>query len=76
VSESAAPKIPWPRHWPYPWPPEEPYPIDPALITPAVQVEAALVFQAYASDAADGALSEGFARLADRLLEAAVAGSG
>jgi hypothetical protein len=68
------PKIPWPRHWPHPWPPGEPYPIDPELITPAVQIEAALVFQAYAADAADGSLSEGFAALADRLLEAAVSG--
>lgn len=69
------PKIPWPRHWPHPWPPGEPYPIDPELITPAVQIEAALVFQAYAADAADGPLSQGFAQLADRLLDAAAAGS-
>ena len=36
------------RHWPFPWPPDEPFPIDPDVFGPAVQVEAALVFQAYA----------------------------
>jgi hypothetical protein len=64
-------KFPWPRRWPFPWPPGEPYPIDPDVFGPAVQVEAALVFQAYASDAADESLSGAFSGLADKLLDAA-----
>lgn len=66
-------KFPWPRRWPLPWPPGEPYPIDPDVYGPAVQVEAALVFQAYASDAADESLSGYFSGLADKLLDAATA---
>ena len=65
--------IPWPRHWPAPRPPGEPYPIDTATIVPAIQTQAALVLQAYASDVADGSLSEAFGAAADRLLEAATA---
>lgn len=63
--------IPWPRHWPHPWP-SEPYPIDPEVAGPAVQVEAALVFQSYASGIADARLSQAFSELADRLIGAAL----
>ncbi|MGZ4278709.1 MAG: hypothetical protein ACXVVU_18815 [Solirubrobacteraceae bacterium] len=64
-------KIPWPRHWPHPWP-DEPYPIDPELAAPAVQVEAALVFQSYAAGIADERLASAFAGIADRLIGAAL----
>jgi hypothetical protein len=65
--------IPWPRHWPHPWPPGEPYPIDPELLLPAVQAEAGLVFQSYASDVNDERLAGAFGVLADRLIETAAA---
>ena len=51
-------KIPWPRRWPHPWP-GEPYPIEPALATPAVQAQAALVFQSYAAGIAEERLASG-----------------
>ncbi|MGZ6642817.1 MAG: hypothetical protein ACXVFT_13405 [Solirubrobacteraceae bacterium] len=68
-------KIPWPRHWPHPWP-GEPYPIDPELASPAVQVEAALVFQSYAGGIADERLATAFAGIADRLIGAALEAPG
>jgi hypothetical protein len=68
-------KIPWPRHWPHPWPPGEPYPIIEEIdqVAQSVQVQAALIFQSYAVGIADERLSAGFAKLADRLEEAALA---
>jgi hypothetical protein len=68
-------KIPWPRHWPHPWP-DEPYPIAPDLATPAVQAQAALVFQSYASGIADEHLTSAFAAVADRLIGAALEAPG
>lgn len=68
-------KIPWPRRWPEPWPPGEPYPIDPELVGPAVQAEAAIVFQSYGSSIADEGLSTAFTQLADRLFDAALEAS-
>jgi len=68
-------KIPWPRHWPHPWPPGEPYPIDPEFARPAVQAEAGLVFQSYASGIEDEPLRAALAQLADRLLNKAAESS-
>jgi hypothetical protein len=66
--------IPWPRHWPHPWPPGEPYPIVEDLegLAQAVQAQAAVVFGAYAEGIADEQLAASFARIADRLEEAAL----
>jgi hypothetical protein len=66
-------RIPWPRHWPPPRPPGEPYPIDVEAMIPVIQVHAALVFQAYASDVQDRSMSEAFGKSADRLLDTATA---
>jgi hypothetical protein len=68
-------KIPWPRHWPRPWS-DEPYPIAPELAAAAVQAQAALVFQSYASGIADEDLANAFAGIADRLIGVALEAPG
>jgi hypothetical protein len=70
-----SPVIPWPKDWPFPWPPGEPYPIAPEFVTPAMQAEAAMIFQSYASGIGNEELSAAFSGLADRLVDAALQGA-
>lgn len=69
-------KLPWPRRWPGPWPPGDPIPVDLDFITPAVQAEAGLAFQAYAEGIADEKLRASFGELADRLFDTAIRNAG
>ncbi|MEV7778643.1 hypothetical protein [Kitasatospora sp. NPDC088351] len=68
--------IPWPKYWPLPWQPDAPYPIDPGYATPAVQAQAALAFQGYATGVADEELGAAFGELAERLAQAALRNAG
>jgi hypothetical protein len=63
--------IPWPRRWPFPWPRDVKTGLDEERLTPAVQAEAGLVFQAYASNVADEGLAAAFGELAGRMVDAA-----
>ncbi|MDO0912637.1 hypothetical protein QQM39_17830 [Streptomyces sp. DT2A-34] len=66
------PKVPWPRRWPVPLQLQRELHIDAKHVSPAVQATAALVFQSYARQTTDKALSTAFTDLADRLLERAL----